>query len=123
MSRPSDPLDLSHLPAWVDEPCPFCGCPSDRFDGHVCEDYENERWRSSITNTINTLHSMRSSPGTPTDLSVRMLVIANALERGMEEIELYLGEAEKALQRLPEVSAQGFASPRPRVPNGVETDD
>lgn len=22
------------------EPCPNCGCPSERFDGHVCEEYQ-----------------------------------------------------------------------------------
>jgi hypothetical protein len=23
----------------VSEPCPFCGCPGEEFDGHACEDY------------------------------------------------------------------------------------
>lgn len=22
------------------EPCMYCGCPADEYDGHVCEDYE-----------------------------------------------------------------------------------
>lgn len=25
------------------EPCPWCGCPGEQFDGHVCEDFIVQR--------------------------------------------------------------------------------
>lgn len=30
------------------EPCPYCGCPGKRFDGHVCEEYTERRARRLI---------------------------------------------------------------------------
>lgn len=26
------------------EPCPWCDCPGERFDGHACEDFSREPW-------------------------------------------------------------------------------
>jgi hypothetical protein len=28
-----------HHAARVREPCPACGCPGEKYDGHVCEEY------------------------------------------------------------------------------------
>lgn len=35
----AEPSPSSHLR----DPCPSCGCPGEKYDGHACEDYESSR--------------------------------------------------------------------------------
>ena len=45
------------------EPCPYCGCPGEDYDGHCCEDYVSEEVSMPITDERMLANGVCNSPG------------------------------------------------------------